>query len=162
MRAATDNWCMHVNQVPSGDTLAAFHFNHGRSCQALGRLVQAAELFTATLAQCGGKHAGARSKQPSWRRLSKCPRSSIFASSDRRSPAAWMGPVHGLHTPLAAAHAHRHQRALEQRAECHVSLFDLETAVADWEALGRPASGADAAAKKAATRRIVRRHRQNT
>ena len=92
-----------THQVPSGDTLASFHFNHGRSCQALGRLVQAASLFTATLDQCGGTH----------------------------------------------------QRALEQRAECHASLLDLDAAIADWEALSRASSGADAAAKKAATRRIV-------
>ena len=79
--------CLHVDQVPSGDTLAAFHFNHGRSCQALGRLVQAAELFTATLAQCGGKHASARSQAAV---LAAVP--NHVAVPTTVGPFAWKGP----------------------------------------------------------------------
>ena len=90
-----------MKPAPSEETLASFHFNYGRSCQALGRLVQAAGLFTATL----GAHAA-------------------------------------------------HQKALEQRAECHASLHDLDSAIADWEAVGALPT-ADGEAKKAATRRLV-------
>ena len=41
-----------MKTAPSDETLASFHFNHGRSCQALDRAVVAAQLFTRTLGAC--------------------------------------------------------------------------------------------------------------
>ena len=41
-----------MKTAPSDETLASFHFNHGRSCQALGRAVMAAQLFTRTPGAC--------------------------------------------------------------------------------------------------------------
>ena len=47
-----------------------------------------------------------------------------------------------------------HLKALEQRAECHASLQDLDAAIADWELLGRRAT-VDAATKKAPMHLLV-------
>lgn len=47
-----------------------------------------------------------------------------------------------------------HLKALEQRAECHASLHDLDSAIADWELLGRSAA-VEAATKKTAAKRLV-------
>ena len=66
-----------------------------------------------------------------------------------------------MHT-VAAPHARGcslssiwlHLKALEQRAECHASLHDLDSAIADWELLGRSAA-VEAATKKMAAKRLV-------
>ena len=47
-----------------------------------------------------------------------------------------------------------HLKALEQRAECHASLQDLDSAIADWELLGRSAA-VEAVTKKMAAKRLV-------